>query len=125
MFLVLLSFLHREIFEKEATEISTYLRGVHHSRKIAHQQVNYSDTVTKLGKFQQDVPVYLPKTDAHAHNSTQGFGNTANGYKMQTYNDKMAEYILQERDMNDRKRLYNREVGRKAVVNEVLYIFVI
>ena len=110
---------HREIFESEASEVSTYLRGVHHSRKIAHRQVNYSDTVAKLGKFQQEVPVYLQKTDTISHSTTQSFGNTANGFQMQAYTDKMGTYILQEKDMNDRKRLYNREVGRKAIVNEV------
>lgn len=111
--------LYREIFVSEASEVSTYLQGVHHSRKIAHQQVNYSDTVAKLGKFQQDVPVYLQKTDTLPHSATQSFGNTANGFQMQAYTDKMGTYILQEKDMNDRKRLYNREAGRKAIVNEV------
>lgn len=112
-------FANREIFESEATEVSTYLQGVHHSRKIAHRQVNYSDTVAKLGKFQQEVPVYLQKTEGPSHSATQSFGNTANGYQMQAYTDKMGSYILQEKDMNDRKRLFNREVGRKAIVNEV------
>ena len=38
---------------------------------------------------------------------------------MQAYTEKMGTYILTEKDMNDRKRLFNREVGRKAIVNEV------
>lgn len=38
---------------------------------------------------------------------------------MQEFNNKMGTYILEEKDMNDRKRLYNREAGRKAIVNEV------
>ncbi len=109
---------HREVFEAEAAEISKYLQGVHHSRKISHQQVNYSDTVARLGKFQSDVPVYAPKHEEHA--ATQSFGETAAGFKMKEYNDRMGQYILQEKDMNDRKRLYNREVGRKAVVNKII-----
>ncbi len=92
---------------------------MHHSRKISHQQVNYGDTVAKLGKFQQEIPVYLQKTEAPTHSTSQSFGNTATGFQMQAYSDKMGTYILQEKDMNDRKRLYNREVGRKAIVNEV------
>lgn len=63
--------------------------------------------------------MYLQKTDTIPHSATQSFGNTANGFQMQAYTDKMGTYILQEKDMNDRKRLYNREVGRKAIVNEV------
>ena len=97
------------------------MQGVHHSRKIAHQQVNYADTVSKLGKFQQEVPVYTIKREEHnAFGASQGFGNTGAGYKLQEFNDKMSSYILQEKDMNDRKRLYNREVGRKAVVNKLI-----
>lgn len=38
---------------------------------------------------------------------------------MQDYTNKMGTYILSEKDMNDRKRLFNREAGRKAIVNEV------
>ena len=111
---------HREVFEKEAKEVSEYLRGVHHSRKIGHQQVNYSDTVAKLGKFQADVPVYTPKQEESQLSTTQGFGNTAAGFKLKEYNDKMSGYICQEKDMNDRKRIFNRETGRKAVVNEII-----
>eukprot|EP00598_Pedospumella_elongata_P005077 CAMPEP_0184969370 /NCGR_PEP_ID=MMETSP1098-20130426/2132_1 /TAXON_ID=89044 /ORGANISM="Spumella elongata, Strain CCAP 955/1" /LENGTH=179 /DNA_ID=CAMNT_0027491123 /DNA_START=81 /DNA_END=620 /DNA_ORIENTATION=+ len=110
----------KEIFEQEAAEISSYLRGVHHSRKIAHQQVNYADTVSKLGKFQQEVPVYLQKTEAPSFSASQGFGNTEKGFRMQEYTNKMGTYILSEKDMNDRKRLFNREAGRKAIVNEVI-----
>ena len=116
---LIIAVLHREIFEQEAAEISSYLRGVHHSRKIAHQQVNYADTVSKLGKFQQEVPVYLQKTEAPSFSASQGFGNTEKGFRMQEYTNKMGTYILSEKDMNDRKRLFNREAGRKAIVNEV------
>jgi hypothetical protein len=108
------------VFEREAVEISGFLRGIHHSRKIAHQQVNYSDTVSKLGKFQQEVPVYIEKRDEVDHNSSSGFGSTAAGYKAKEFNEKMSQYIVGEKDMNDRKRIYNREVGRKAVVNKII-----
>lgn len=87
--------------------------------------MNYSDTVTKLGKFQQDVSVYIPKSEHTSEYATQSFGNTATGYKMQEFNSKMGTYILQEKDMNDRKRLYNREAGRKAIVNEVLHTYTV
>lgn len=110
----------REVFEQEAAVISEYLRGVHHSRKISHQQVNYSETVGKLGKIQSTVPVYLERRDEHNVNTTQGFGNTATGYKLKEFNDAMSKVIVEEKGMNDRKRLYNREVGRKAVVNKII-----
>ncbi len=105
--------LSRVAFTREAKEISTFLQGNHHSRKIAHQQVNYSDTVTKLSKMQTQTPVYLQNTDNRHQESTHN-------PKMSEYQQKMSDNIKVERDLNERKRLYNREVGRKAVVNEVL-----
>jgi hypothetical protein len=102
----------RVAFTREAKEISTFLEGNHHSRKIAHQQVNYSDTVAKLSKMQTQTPVYLQNTDNRHQESNQTT-------KMSDYQQKMSDNIRVERDLNERKRLYNREVGRKAVVNEV------
>lgn len=37
----------------------------------------------------------------------------------------MGKYIAQEYDWNERKRLHNKEAGRKAIVNEVSYIIYI
>jgi len=109
----------KQVFEDEAKEISTYLQGIHHSRKISHQQVNYSDTVTKLGKFQRDIPVYNRKVDDDAAHQPGSFGNTERGFRLKEYNDKMSTFVAQEHDWNERKRVFNREAGRKAVVNEV------
>ena len=38
------------------------MQGSHHSRKIAHKQVNYPDTIEKLSKLQKNVPVYTTQT---------------------------------------------------------------
>ncbi|KAJ1431023.1 hypothetical protein B484DRAFT_448534 [Ochromonadaceae sp. CCMP2298] len=108
----------REVFQTEAGEISSYLQGIHHSRKIAHQQVNYADTVARLGKFQEQIPLYVQKVP-EVHNSA-AFGNGSGEYRISEYSQKMGEYIIKEKDMNDRKRLWNRETGRKAVLNDVL-----
>jgi hypothetical protein len=110
----------REVFQNEAGEISSYLQGIHHSRKIAHQQVNYSDTVARLGKYQSEVPLYLQKTTEVNPHATVAFGNGSGEYRISEYNQKMGQYIIKEKDMNDRKRLWNRETGRKAVLNDVL-----
>mmetsp|Transcript_23045 Transcript_23045/g.38590 ORF Transcript_23045/g.38590 Transcript_23045/m.38590 type:complete len:192 (+) Transcript_23045:133-708(+) len=110
----------KEVFANEARETSDYLRGVHHSRKIGHQQVNYSDTVSKLGKFQREVPVYTTKVAETQTQGANGFSNTGTEYKLTEFNEKMSQYISKEKDMNDRKRLYNRETGRVAVLNDVL-----
>ena len=51
--------------------------------------------------------------------NTQDFGNTERGFRLKEYNDKMSKYIIQEYDCNERKKLYNKEAGRKAIVNDV------
>ena len=38
---------------------------------------------------------------------------------LKEHQEKLKEYLVQERYLNERKRLYNRELGRKAVVNQV------
>lgn len=106
----------REIFAQEAREVSQFLQGIHHSRKISHQQVNYSETVTKLSKMQQNVPVQAPVVESRSHEATQA----PPSLRLQEYQARMSENIRAEREINERKRLYNREVGRKAVVNTVL-----
>lgn len=111
--------LSRQKYKEEAADVTNYLKGVHHSRKISHMQVNYSDTVTKLSKMQETVPVYLQK-DAKPQ-ERNFFPHMSDQRKMtiSEYQKTMGEVIKVEKDINERKRLYNREVGRKAIVNEV------
>ena len=49
----------REVFKNESAEISQYLQGSHYSRKLAHKQINYPDTIVKLSKLQEKIPVYI------------------------------------------------------------------
>lgn len=102
----------RKVFSEEALQVSQYLQGVHHSRKISHQQVNYSSTVEKLSKLQERIPVYLQKEVPKVH------GVESNPAIRQQH-ELMKEYIVKEKNVNERKRLYNREVGRTAVVDKV------
>jgi hypothetical protein len=125
--LLILLNLSRNIFLQEAREITKYTKDVHHSRKISHQQVNYPDTVHKLSSI-------LTKTSLSSQqNSTQCVASDFNGrdtykiqnqeaktFKLKEHQEQLQSYMVEERYMNVRKRLYNRELGRKAVVNQVL-----
>jgi len=111
-------------FKEEAQDVTSFLQGVHHSRKIAHQQVNYADTVSKLSKIQATVPVVLTKTDpAHiTETNTKPMSKTTEimTNNIKQYEETMSNRINEEHHWNYRKRLYNREVGRKAIVNEIM-----
>lgn len=107
----------RKVFGEEALQVSKYLEGVHHSRKISHQQVNYASTVEKLSKLQERVPVYLQKETPKEH-------GVESNPAIRQHNEFMNEYIVREKHANERKRLYNREVGRTAVVDKVILTYV-
>ena len=81
-------------------------------------QVDYADTVQKLSKFQQNVPlvVTVPKVpEVESRSANRGFVAQTE----QQFKQSMKETIINERFINERKRLHNREIGRVAVVNEV------
>jgi len=63
--------------------------------------------------MQQSVPVYLQRNDSHGESSSHI------PLKQKEYLEQMNEKIRMEKDLNDRKRMYNREVGRTAVVDKV------
>lgn len=113
-----------EQFREEAHGVSTFLQGVHHSRKNTHQQVSYADTVTKLSKIQAHIPVVLTKTDpAHiTESTTKPLSKTTEimTNNIKQYEETINNRVHEEHHWNHRKRLYNREVGRKAIVNEIM-----
>ena len=96
----LILIINRQIFKAEAQEVFKLVQGVHHSRKLPHQQVNYSETVHKLSKLQESVPVYLKREDTEIPDKKV--------VKYQEYHEQMNESIRKEKDLNERKRLYNR-----------------
>ena len=118
----------RQVFESEAREITDYLKGVHHSRKISHQQVNYSETVQKLSQLQAQndarltmlstasvgqvakLPITMTATDKAIMNKQM---------KLSEFQDQLNKNIAQEHFMNERKRAFNREASRQAVVDKV------
>eukprot|EP01040_Poterioochromonas_malhamensis_P002152 gene2152-2293_t len=118
----------REIFIQEAREITAYIKDIHHSRKISHQQVNYPETVQKLSNIlseksfqsfssgnQLNQPMARTETDFHKSMNLE-----ARTMKLKEHQQKMIDHMKTERHINERKRLYNREIGRKAVVNQIL-----
>ena len=109
--------MHRDLFKSESKEVIAYLQGIHHTRKDSHMQVNYSSTVDKLSQQQLNVPVTMSMTPSHSSNSIKD--NDISRNKLIQYQAQMSLNTMQEKDINERKRIFNRECGRKAVVNEV------
>jgi hypothetical protein len=113
-----------DIFVNEAYEVDHYLRGIHHSRKISHMQVNYPETVHRLSKLQLDRTLN-PATINYKRPATQHVARVTEMkvQKLKDFENNMKEYINKERFMNIRKKEYNREVGRKAVANQVNIVY--
>ena len=115
------------MFVQEAREISHMLNGVHHARKLSHLQVNYPDTIEKLSQLQAERTLSLSSSQASLFPSqsvtslidpkekVKEFKQT----KLREYQEAMKSHLIEERFINFRKKEYYREMGRKAVVNQV------
>ena len=133
----------RSHFREESKVVCEQLQGIHYARKLGFMQVNYSDTVNKMSDFQKIKPVTLDgtltttshsntnslnstmtNTHGHKQDNTNGIGynnfSMNKSMKMREYEAQMAKNVSEESQLNYRKRLYNREVGRKAAVNEIM-----
>lgn len=113
----------RKIYVDEAKEIATAMRRVHHSRKLSHQQVYYPETVKKLGQIQsahdQSRTTRSATASAESRREESSAVYQAKEMKLRDFQQRFTEHIKKEHFINHRKRNYNREVGRKAVVNQV------
>eukprot|EP01038_Epipyxis_sp_PR26KG_P007000 gene7000-9565_t len=110
----------KDVFVNESKDIIDYVKGVHHARKLSHMQVNYGETVKKLSNFQAEVPVQISNNSSTIKSTIQGTLNNNSALKLEQYHSKMNDDIKREKDINERKRMYNKEVGRVAVVNQIL-----
>lgn len=127
----------RQIYLDEARVIAGVMGGVHHSRKQGHQQVSYPETVKLLGSLQasrSSSQATLSAGSSSSSNSQAALSSTsskqlpynqtrvyeAKEMRLKDFQEQMTQHIVAEHHMNDRKRNYNREVGRKAVVNQVI-----
>ena len=106
-------------FREEAGRVSQFLQGVHPARKIGHMQVNYAESVNKLSKMQQEVAVVL-KPQPASQTKMMSTNSAADSLKMSQVMDQMGKDVASERSRNYLKRTHNREVGRKAIVDEVM-----
>jgi hypothetical protein len=105
----------KEYFKREANDIQNYLKGVHHTRKDTYMQVQYASTVDKLGKCLQEKSEYS-RISADKPKSTRD--NLPSNY--QEFMTSMSKNISSEFSLNDRRRRYNKEMGRQAVVNDII-----
>lgn len=97
------------------------LQGIHYSRKNTHNQVYYPETIERLSKLQANRPQTTAATSHRRRPSTELHARATllKELKLRDFQENMKHYIVKERHMNFRKKEFNREVGRKAVVNQV------
>lgn len=124
-----LTIINRRIFIEESKEINSLTRGIHHSRKIGHQQVNYPETVNKLSAIISKNDQLLQPNNSNfsvdlLKSCTSTLDNKQKAYEFKNitlkhYQDAMNENIQNEHHLNLRKRAFQRELGRKSIVNEV------
>lgn len=110
---------YKDHFKAEAAQVSQYLQGIHHARKLDFMQVGYSDTIGKLSKMQTNVPVVLQRQPEPEPRITSK-NTQSDAIKLAAWERQMNSTIAKESHDNQMKRYRNREVGRKATVNEIM-----
>ena len=139
----------REHFKQEAQEVFKATKNIHHTRKDPHmvnecllkvlkiptnqyyinstQQTQYANTVQIMSSYLQERTAQresnssnsgtIVATPSSTLNQTSSTSAPAN-YK--EYVAKMNKSVHEEYNINDRKRRYNKEMGRKACVDEIM-----
>ena len=118
----------RQHFKEEAGQVTQYLQGIHHARKIGHMQVNYGDTVEKMSASQasKGPTSHVPQTEPGTasipggHSKPQSKNTAADQLAYSQLVSQMNQQVQSEQSLNHRKRLHNREVGRKALIHDVM-----
>lgn len=105
----------------EAQQVSGYLKGIHHSRKISHLQVNYPETVEKLSKLQdmRAQTAHYSTKSILPRSASQEIVYQRKQFRLKDFEQTMNSHVKQEKFINFRKKEFNRETGRKAVANQV------
>lgn len=105
----------------EAQQVSGYLKGIHHSRKISHLQVNYPETVEKLSKLQdmRAQTAHYSTKSILPRSASQEIVYQRKQFRLKDFEQTMNGHVKQEKFINFRKKEFNRETGRKAVANQV------
>ena len=109
----------RTHFRAEGLVISDFLKGSHPARKLGHMQVNYGDTCTKLSNFQETKPTVLAPPPEPAQ-GPRSKNTQMEQTRLRASEDMMNTAVRQEQSDNWLKRMHNREVGRRAQVNEIM-----
>ena len=110
----------RQHFKDESKVVITHMQNVHHTSKLPDMQVQYSSTVDKLSKAMKDHPVYVQKSEQEVPPGATWFQGPESEMKYAEFQDRMNGTIANEADLNERKRRYNKEMGRKASVDEIM-----
>ena len=102
----------RDQFKEEAKVVNEELKRIHHCRKIAHMQTNYPNTIISLSQAKAEPATVQqrPPDDARS---------VAKVMKQSEFYSSMNSNIHDEHFVNHRKRAFNREIGRKAVIDGV------
>ena len=94
----------KEHFKQEGRQISEYLQGVHHSRKLDWMQVGYDETSQKLSKMQASIPVVLKKLQTESPQMTSK-DTASKMITLRALEEQMNKTISLESYNNQLKRL--------------------
>jgi len=110
----------RRYFKEESMQVTEHLKGVHHARKLPDMQVQYSSTVDKMSKYQGEKPTYLQKKPEELKPGAVWHHGADSHMKYAQFQESMNSTVHRESDLNERKRRFNKEVGRKAAVDGII-----
>ena len=110
----------RAHFREEAQAVTSHLKGVHHFRKLPDMQTQYSSTVERLSKTQANVPTYIQKAGPEAGEMVPAHHSDQSLKKFSDFQEVMRDKSYKEYDLNERKKRWNKECGRKASVDAII-----
>jgi hypothetical protein len=111
----------RQHFKEESKVVLNYLKETHYSRKLAHMQVNYPETVKQLEAH----VVAKPHDEFLATpNCRLSINRDQEAARLKSFMNTLKSNILEEHHINERKRVFNRVNSRKASSAEVSSHFI-
>jgi hypothetical protein len=83
-------------------------------------QVNYSSTVEKLTKYQEKIPTIRPEIIPDVKDTLRSKYSNQTIISEKEFKESMRNSLKKETFINERKRLYNKEVSRQSIAHQIL-----
>jgi hypothetical protein len=131
----------REVYKREAHDISQALEANHHSRRLKNMQVYYPDTITKLSHSHDQQKTKAPPPQQQQQQIIQSHRSQSSKFTIicfdlfillthiiccpaimreQEFTKTKSQQTHKEHDFNNRKLMYNKECGRVAQVRNII-----